>query len=182
MLLVTGDHIAHDIAPDLGEATSDDWAKVQANLEATAELLQKNFPSTLVLMNIGNNDGYHSQGPKESQKSFYYGFLHDLFFTQFPGNASIVDYVKETFMSAGNYRADVTDTVSVLSFNNNYMDDDNDSSVEKNEASEQLDWLEAQLATSASSGRKFILAGHQYAGTRYHASQMWKEDIAERYF
>lgn len=36
VLLVTGDHIAHDIAPDLGEEKSGDWAKVQANLDATA--------------------------------------------------------------------------------------------------------------------------------------------------
>ena len=50
-------------------------------------------------------------------------------------------------MSAGYYRVDVTDTISVLSLSDEYMDIDDDDSYHGNEANEQLDWLEAQLIT-----------------------------------
>ena len=60
VLLVTGDHVAHDIAPDLDEATKADAKKVIANLRATSDLVKKHFPETMVLTTIGNNDGYHS--------------------------------------------------------------------------------------------------------------------------
>ena len=170
VLLVTGDHIAHHQSPHLGKEQPGDWAKIQANLEAASDLLRKNFPELLVLMNIGNNDGYHDQGPREEQKDEFYSYLYDLWFTQHPGNAEIKDSVKDTFMYAGYYRADISETVSVLTLDNQYMDDVNDESVVKNEAEDQLDWLEAQLVSGPASGRKFILSGHTYAGTRYHGA------------
>ena len=169
VLLVNGDHVGHGIAPHHDVATKADWPVVRDNLQASAKLIEKHFPNTLVLTNIGNNDGYHSQAPDEDQKSAFYGFLYDIWFKDYPGNASITQSVQETLMYAGYYRVDVSDTVSVLSMNNEYMDIDNDSSFQGSEASVQLDWLEAQLSTAGSSGRKFIISGHTYAGTRYKA-------------
>lgn len=87
-------------------------------------MVEKHFPNTLVLTNIGNNDGYHSQAPDEDQKSAYYGFIYDLWFKDYPGNAKITDSVQETIMSAGYYRVDLSDTLSVLATNNEYMDND----------------------------------------------------------
>lgn len=182
VLLVTGDHVAHDVAPDFGAATSKDWDAVKANLQASAQLIQKYFPDTLVLTSIGNNDGYHNQAVKTSQKAEYYGFVYDLWFEQNPGDAGIAKQVKETIMSAGYYRADVTDKLSVLAFNGEYMDIDDDTTQQGSEATEQLDWLEAQLLTASSSGRKFILTGHVYPGARYHANALWHEEFTERYF
>lgn len=75
---------------------------------------------------------------------------------------------------------DVSDTISVLTFNNEYMDIDDDISVHADIATVQLNWLEEQLIMSK--GRKFILSGHVYAGTRYHAEQLWHPEFAERYF
>lgn len=61
VLLVTGDHVAHGVAPHIDESpTWADWDAVKANLQASAQLVQKHFPDTLVLSTIGNNDGYHS--------------------------------------------------------------------------------------------------------------------------
>ena len=65
VLLVTGDHVAHDIAPDMDDITSEAqlseaWDAVRTNLEATAQVIEKYFPNSLVLTDIGNNDGYHS--------------------------------------------------------------------------------------------------------------------------
>ena len=68
MLLVTGDHVAHGISPDIGEEQQGDWNAIQANLEATAGLIRKHFPNTIVLTSIGNNDGYHSNAPREDEK------------------------------------------------------------------------------------------------------------------
>jgi len=85
-------------------------------------------------------------------------------------------------MNGGYFRVDVSDSVSVLTFNFEYMDNDDDTSFQANEALEQLSWLEANLATAASSGRKFILNGHVYAGTRYHGSQLWHTEFVQRYF
>jgi len=51
-----------------------------------------------------------------------------LWFVNHPGNAAIADSVKNTFIKVGGYRVDLTDKISVLVFNNEYMDDDNDTS------------------------------------------------------
>ena len=85
-------------------------------------------------------------------------------------------------MNGGYYRADVSDSVSVLSFNFEYMDFEDDTSFQKDEASAQLSWLEAQLRTAGSSGRKFILNGHVYAGSRFKAEQLWHTEFVQRYF
>ena len=135
-----------------------------------------------MLQSIGNNDGYHYQAVDESQKSTFYGFLHSLWFTDYPGNAKLVDSVTDTFMNGGYYRADVSDSVSVLNFNFEYMDKSDDTSFQANEATAQLSWLEAQLATAASSGRKFIIIGHVYAGARHQGEQLWHTEFVQRYF
>ena len=83
-------------------------------------------------------------------------------------------------MSAGYYRVDVNDTISVLSLSDEYMDLDDDQSMHGDEANEQLDWLETQLINA--SGRKFIIAGHVYAGARYHGNDQWHADDTSRYF
>ena len=144
VLLVPGDHVAHKVSPHIDRSpTWADWDNVKANLNASAMMIEKYFPDTLVLTNIGNNDGYHSQAVKEEQKEEYYSYLHDLWFMQYPGNAGIADSVKETVMEGGYYRVDVTDSVSVLTLNAEYMDNDDDATYHADEATEQLDWLEA---------------------------------------
>ena len=91
---MSGDYVAHKEAPEHKDA---DWATawpiVQENIKVSIDLLKKHFPNTLVLPSIGNNDGYHNQAVDENQKASYYGFLHDLWFTDYPGNAKLVDSV-----------------------------------------------------------------------------------------
>ncbi len=108
--------------------------------------------------------------------------MYDMWFANFPGNAAIASDIESSFKSAGNYRVDLSDKISVLTFDNEYMDIDDDVSVQADEASEQLDWLEANLAEGLESGRKFILAGHVYAGSRYHGNDLWHSDVTSRYF
>ena len=91
-------------------------------MEVSAGVLKKYFPNTMVLWSVGNNDGYHNQAPDEEQKSTYFNFLYDLWIKGYPGNASIAAEAKDTFLSAGYYRADLSDTISVLLFENEYMD------------------------------------------------------------
>ena len=60
VILVTGDHVAHGVSPHHGQGSPESWAKLKVNLDQSAQLLQKHFPSKIVLTNFGNNDGYHS--------------------------------------------------------------------------------------------------------------------------
>lgn len=169
VVLVPGDLIEHSIAPHIKDAKlPQDWQTFQKYIKATTDLLKSHFPSTPVIMTIGNNDGYHSQAVVESEKSTFYSFLMNEWFTTFPGNAKLAPAAEETFMAGGYYRADISDSLSILTFNFEYMDNDDVASYHGNEASEQLAWLESQLGAAKSSGRKFILNGHVYAGTRYH--------------
>ena len=46
-------------------------------------------------------------------------------------------------MQGGFYRVDLTDSISVLTLNAEYMDNDDDPSYHGDEDTEQLDWLEA---------------------------------------
>lgn len=96
--------------------------------------------------------------------------MHDLWFASFPGNAGIEKEIKTSFMEAGYYRVDLSSNISVLTFDNEYMDIDDDNSVTASENQIQLDWLEANLKEGLETGRKFILSGHVYAGARYHGN------------
>ena len=78
----------------------------------------------------------------ESQKSTFYGFLMNEWFTTFPGN-ELAAAAEDTFMSGGYYRSDINDNLSVLTFNFEYMDNDDVASYHADEATDQLDWLEA---------------------------------------
>ena len=91
VLVVTGDHVAHDIAPDLGNASLTDENNVKGNLQATSDMVRKHFPDTLVLTTIGNNDGYHSQAIDEASKPQYYQYLYDLWMTEYNGNSMILN-------------------------------------------------------------------------------------------
>ena len=51
-------------------------------------------------------------------------------------------------MTAGYYRVDVSETISVLTFNNEYFDNDSDESTVANEGTLVLDWLLAVNAWS----------------------------------
>ena len=92
----------------------------------------------MVLTTIGNNDGYHSQAIDESHKYVYYRFLFDLWISGFPGNKEISNSAFQTFMSAGYYRADVSDTVSVLVLNTEYFNESADDSLYNGEPAEIL--------------------------------------------
>ena len=146
----------------------------------TNDLLKKHFPSTLVLSLLGNNDTKrHSQAPDTSEKEEFYGFLYDLWFTDMPGNSSLLSdaELKRTFMDGGYYRVDVTDTLSVLVLNSQYFDNDDEESYQNGEASTILDWLEDNLESAANTSRKFIITDHVYDGTRYNENQMWHTEF-----
>lgn len=85
-------------------------------------------------------------------------------------------------MSAGYYRADVSDSVSVLVLNTEYFNESADDSLYQGEPAEILQWLEHQLLSGQWSGRKFIIIGHVYAGVRYKSTPLWHSVYAERYF
>ncbi len=126
---MTGDFIVHHLSPHHDKAVeSGTWEKVKDIIDQSTALVEKHFPDKMVLFSIGNNDGWHSQAPDEGQKATLYGYLHDLWFANYPGNHEIADSVKDTFMSAGYYRADLSPSISVLNLNYEYMEYEDDTS------------------------------------------------------
>ena len=94
--------------------------------------------------------------------------MQDLWLEGYGGNsAAIAELARDTMISGGYYRADVSETVSVLVLNNEYFDDEADDSLYEGEQTEQLDWLEFQLSSAKENDRKYIIAGHVPAGVRY---------------
>ena len=185
VLLVTGDHVGHGMSLDRGEATTESYQGVKDNLTVTNDLVKKHFPDTLVLTLLGNNDSkYHNQAPDEADKEEFYGFLYDLWFTNMPGNSALASdsELKKTFMDGGYYRVDISDSLSVLVLNSQYMDYDDEESYQGNERDVMFDWLDGNLKAAANSGRKFIISDHVYDGSRYHGPSMWHSDSQTRYW
>ena len=119
-LLITGDHVCHNMAKERGEATEESFQAVKDNLKFTNDIVKKYFSDIPVLTVFGNNDSkYHNQAPDTADKADFYGYVFDLWFTEMPGNARFAadDEIKRTFLSAGYYRADITDSLSVLVLN-----------------------------------------------------------------
>lgn len=85
-------------------------------------------------------------------------------------------------MDAGYFSYDISDSLSVLIFNSMYMSKEDDPSYQLDEASRQLDWLEAHLTEGKRTGRRFILTDHIYAGIRYNSTKLWMKEHNERYF
>ena len=101
-----------------------------------------------------------------------------------PGNASLAadSNIKKTFMAGGYYRYDVSDNLSVLVLNSQYVDKSDDRRYQKSEGDEMLDWLESNLSEAANTDRKFIITDHVYAGARFLEEKMWDNNKNERFF
>ena len=126
----------------------------------------------------------HNEAPDEDIKNKYYAKLWNIWFENVPSNAQMAanQTTKASFMDSGYFSYEINDSLSVLMINSLYMSFEDDPSYQLNEASLQLDWLEAQLEYGKNTGRQFIIAGHIYAGVRYHSNQMWMDSYTERYF
>jgi hypothetical protein len=182
---VSGDHVAHKVDAQLGDTSEAIYQETKENLKASNDLVAKHFPNSLVLPNIGNNDGrYHEQAIDEDDKAEYNAFLYDLWFKQQPGNAKLLtdSAIKNSFAAGSYYRVDLTDKVSALVLNTMFYDDDDDESYQGNEGDVQMDWIETNLEEGALTGRKFIITHHVYAGTRYNASKLWHTRRRDAYF
>lgn len=99
---------------------------MKANLKSTWNVLTSHFPTTKILPTVGNNDGrFHDNAIDEEDKEDYYAFLYSLWFESFAGNQSLdLDSIKTTLSAAGNYRADISQELTVLQINSMYMTTD----------------------------------------------------------
>lgn len=183
VLLVPGDHVAHKISSKDEDEDGSSYIAVKENLQATWAKLTAQFPNTVILPTIGNNDGrFHDQAIDEADSADYYSFLYDLWFAQFPGNQGLnLANIKETFMTAGFYRADLTSELTVLQMNSMYWAFD-DVTEHDGEQTTSLTWLNSQLKLARSEGRKVIILDHIYAGGRYEEQQLWDTTENNQYF
>jgi len=149
------------------------------------ELIMKRFPETPILPNIGNNDLiHHYQAPNSSERIMYYGDLFRLWFDKVPANIkystpSLMRDIRENFRHGGYYRWDLSQSLSVLSFNSIF------GSPRNNEIDiaeqDQLEWLENQLNEERST--KFIIHMHIPPGLWYAGKdeQFWKNDSMDAF-
>lgn len=87
VLIVPGDHTAHQISAKDTDPNGAAYANVKKNLQATWAKLTEHFPNTLILPTVGNNDGrYHDQAIDEGDKTDYYNFVFNLWFKTFAPN------------------------------------------------------------------------------------------------
>ena len=100
ILLVTGDHTAHNVSAKDDDAQGLEYEAVKNNIAESFKLLAEFFPDTVILPAIGNNDGrYHDSAIDETSKADYYKFLFDLWFKNFPGNSKLnLDLIKDSFL------------------------------------------------------------------------------------
>ena len=103
-----------------------------------AGLLNKHFPTSLIIPTIGNNDDhFHDEACTEEDKTAgFYQTLYTHWFTQMTGNNNLLKNtdLKASFLNGGYYRVDVNDKVSILAYNTMYYVEDADKSKWDEEA------------------------------------------------
>lgn len=186
-IIVPGDLVAHGVPIDPATAGSGNYELLKKTLAAVADTLNKYFPDSLVIPSMGNNDGkYHYRGIDLADKSDYYTFFFNHWFSAHPLNSKLPELpqVEKTFLSAGYYRVDLTSNLSILAVNTLYLNKKNDFTNQSTEAQDQIDWLRANLATGKSTGRKFLLTYHIYPGAKYDgkAKDLFLDTYNEAFF
>ena len=147
VLLIPGDHAAHNVSAKTegSDPSGAAYAAVKNNIAAVYKLVAKYFPETIVLPTIGNNDGrYHSLAIDESDKTDYYSFLHEQWFSVLPGNKGLdSDTIKSDVQTAGYYAVQLPGTnYTVLNMNSMYCDIDDDARTPHvGEATVELNWV-----------------------------------------
>jgi hypothetical protein len=118
-VIMNGDFIGHDRAPEAGANKSKIWAAFKKNkilMKKTFAIVRKNLGKTQLLPTVGNNDVLaHGQAPcDEDEAKKLYGLMWDTWFPNWSKSSD--NYV--TFMYGGFYRYDFTKTrTTVLALN-----------------------------------------------------------------
>ena len=147
LLLFQGDHVTHGLSqylPPPGNMTYYDI--LLDTLKDYAGMLNDAFPNTMIVPIIGNNDNkFHNEGTTEEYRDSYYPYVYQLWFQNMTGNAALLSSqrIHDSFLSAGYYRVDVTDKITVLALDSMYWMSENDPQYQANEAEEEMLWFES---------------------------------------
>lgn len=182
ILLISGDFLGHGFSVNVGRP--DHYQLLKESFETVLIALSNHFPNTIILPAIGNNDiKYHYRAPTQNDDApDYYSFLSDIMLNKISGNAGLdKNTINKTFLKAGYYRFDVSDRMSIISFNSLYYNSGNPS-TEIDIKNEQMDWLESQLKNSEPN-RKFIIYFHIYPGVyeAYRQQFFWEDGYTDRF-
>lgn len=171
VIILTGDFAAHHTAmayPDGGKT----FPMLLASHAGIVDILSEKFPDTLIVPAFGNNDEVYHDNPVPHENEFlFYDYIFNLWFLLLPENNRHFSYegkqeIYKTFIEGGYYRVDLTEDLSVLSLNTLYFDSERSMELDSGKRGyQQMEWLRQQLGEE--SNRKFIIASHIYAGTRY---------------
>lgn len=188
VILIPGDHAAHKVAAlDGQDPTGSAYQHIKDNIASVYQVLSKHFPNTIVLATIGNNDGrYKNEAIDEADKTDYYTFLYQQWFSILPGNRYLESEKIQTDVLAGGYYAvDLPETkYTVLQLNSMYCDifDAGTSNPHTSEAELENNWLQYQFDQARLRGRMIIFLDHVYAGYSYQDGDLNKPECLTRYF
>jgi len=127
--------------------------EVRKTFRTVVEKLREHFPSSQVVLALGNNDALHLSQPSDLSADL--AFLSELW-------TPVTGSLPTSFLSYGYYSTLTRSGHLAVSLNTNYFSIHTADHSEA--ANEQLNWLEAQLQAAQAENRKAILVMHHPPG------------------
>ncbi len=162
-ILVIGDLAAHKVScTDSLNCDDKKREKLRRVLTNVTKELSLRFPMTPIIYTPGNTDMIiHNQVPKKDEKKAFYKFLYDIYIKNHPGNRVLDNSDnRNTFMDGAYFYHDVNSKVRVLSINSLYFFKHNNEDNDKKAAKNEMEWIESQLKSLHSAGRRAVILMH----------------------
>jgi hypothetical protein len=88
-IMIGGDFVVHGLSSD--DKDKNNWPQMKEVIADSMKLIQRYFPDTPILPNIGNNDLlHHYQAPSQTERAMFYGDLYSLWFDEVKANQEAV--------------------------------------------------------------------------------------------
>lgn len=149
-ILWTGDNAPH---MDYPNAT---WDSVLETCRVVVQLLNQNFPSSVLLPVLGNHDAVPSDQFPANDPEFYQAYLTEGNWSHF-----IQEDQWDNFLKGGYYSTVIKPGLKVMVMNTClYMTSNKNISEEESDPSGQFNWLLEELQASRNATEKVIVTGH----------------------
>ena len=145
-IILPGDFLSHG----MGQATQEE---VRRTFRTYVDRLRDSFPSSQVILTLGNNDAVHLNRP--NYLTAHFAFLSELW-------TPVTGQLPASFLSYGYYSTSTRSGHLAISLNTNYFSINTADHSET--ANEQLDWLDEQLQAAQADNKKVVIAMHHPPG------------------
>jgi hypothetical protein len=113
--------VGHKIDLKVGHPEVGNYTLLKETITAVIQAITHKFPNALIIPTFGNNDAkYHYQALASADRSDYYAFNYNAWFTATNKQVPNIASVKSTFLKGGYYRVDLTSTLTVLALDTLY--------------------------------------------------------------